>query len=634
MFRLLSLIFLFHLPHISTAWDVSITVTNGVHLAKEGNGSLVAVHKIDLIGPYHETTRPLVHDPKRDILYISGIIQSNATVIYRVNLSTGYQEKLVITDTNVPAKMEGKILGIEHDYIKNTLFWSNGQGGKILKVELNDSSMQQVVLHDSDISKLITSGLALDQCSQILFWTSYIVRDGVGYIESSNLDGSNRIKLHQNNLHNPTDLTIDQAARKLYWCDMKAGSLYTIERSNLDGSSREELIAGSGVQPTSIALTAKFIYWINIESEKFERMEKDTKAKQQETIFNYEADRPRSIGSHKSIQKCASDDTVVEIKPYPPGSSSSAQGKTSSEQDAERNMYEVEVDPSAGVCLNGGRPVASDSNILNTDDLHAKLNQNVKCKCSQNFYGQFCEKCDHCVNGKCRIGSNSSIQCNCDNGYNGSRCEHDVCFNYCLNGGSCSVENQSEPTCNCRTAEGNFQGSRCEIDCNLFCQNNPSSGIYDAGKPVCSCGGKNGLYVANMENATVSQLSDEKDSSTEMQLRFTLMAVGGLCVIFLIVIVCLITSVIRLRRRPRIKKRIIVSKNVTPTPLTCRPSPVGEQCEITIENCCNMNICETPCYEPQLRTSDKSVSKTEEKKNLLGNMEEGESGTPSQDTLY
>lgn len=43
--------------------------------------------------------------------------------------------------------------------------------------------------------------------------------------------------------------------------------------------------------------------------------------------------------------------------------------------------------------------------------------------------------------------------------------------------------------------------------------------------------------------------------------------------------------------RPRIKKTYVVHKNVTPTPLTCRPTT--EQCEITIENCCNMNICDT-----------------------------------------
>lgn len=48
-----------------------------------------------------------------------------------------------------------------------------------------------------------------------------------------------------------------------------------------------------------------------------------------------------------------------------------------------------------------------------------------------------------------------------------------------------------------------------------------------------------------------------------------------------------------LRKRPRIKKRFIGSKTVTPTPLTNRPGPATDQCEINIENCCNMNICET-----------------------------------------
>lgn len=46
-----------------------------------------------------------------------------------------------------------------------------------------------------------------------------------------------------------------------------------------------------------------------------------------------------------------------------------------------------------------------------------------------------------------------------------------------------------------------------------------------------------------------------------------------------------------LGRRPRIKKRIVVNKSITP--LTCRPQEQNQQCEITIENCCNMNICET-----------------------------------------
>lgn len=70
----------------------------------------------------------------------------------------------------------------------------------------------------------------------------------------------------------------------------------------------------------------------------------------------------------------------------------------------------------------------------------------------------------------------------------------------------------------------------------------------------------------------------------------------------LILMLCLMTmSVVTLllmgyickmrKRRPRINKRIIVNKNVTP--MTYRPHSVSQQCEITVEDCCNMNVCET-----------------------------------------
>jgi len=58
----------------------------------------------------------------------------------------------------------------------------------------------------------------------------------------------------------------------------------------------------------------------------------------------------------------------------------------------------------------------------------------------------------------------------------------------------------------------------------------------------------------------------------------------------------------------------VVTKNVTP--LTCRPTT--EQCEITIEDCCNMNICDTPCFDP--KTIQRETRK-EDKKNLLSNMD-------------
>lgn len=50
--------------------------------------------------------------------------------------------------------------------------------------------------------------------------------------------------------------------------------------------------------------------------------------------------------------------------------------------------------------------------------------------------------------------------------------------------------------------------------------------------------------------------------------------------------------------RPRIKKTFVVRRqpaSSSDTPLTNRPIAT-EQCEITIENCCNMNYCDTVSF--------------------------------------
>lgn len=61
--------------------------------------------------------------------------------------------------------------------------------------------------------------------------------------------------------------------------------------------------------------------------------------------------------------------------------------------------------------------------------------------------------------------------------------------------------------------------------------------------------------------------------------------------------------------RPKIKKTYVVRKNVTP--MTYRPAPPSERCEITIENCCNMEYCDT------VSDSDRPRKKEIVKKNCL-----------------
>lgn len=95
-------------------------------------------------------------------------------------------------------------------------------------------------------------------------------------------------------------------------------------------------------------------------------------------------------------------------------------------------------------------------------------------------------------------------------------------------------------------------------------------------------------------NATTSELVVSPTKNEEQILQYLqdpTFIILSVCLLLMIsIVVVLSVMVFRLRRRPRIKKRIIVNKNITP--LTYRPQST-EQCEITIENCCNMNVCET-----------------------------------------
>lgn len=101
----------------------------------------------------------------------------------------------------------------------------------------------------------------------------------------------------------------------------------------------------------------------------------------------------------------------------------------------------------------------------------------------------------------------------------------------------------------------------------------------------CEAGSYSILESGNYTTPDVMQESIIKFQNTTFIILSVCLLIMILIVIVLSILVC------RLRRQPRVKKRIIVNKNVTP--LTYRPQPTSEQCEITIENCCNMNVCET-----------------------------------------
>lgn len=120
-----------------------------------------------------------------------------------------------------------------------------------------------------------------------------------------------------------------------------------------------------------------------------------------------------------------------------------------------------------------------------------------------------------------------------------------------------------------------------------------------------------GLTHHSRRNHTAAALSSSADQG-DFRSVFSdpIIYLAAIVIFCLMVILALSIFICTIhKRRPRIKKRIIVNKNVTP--LTYRPQQPGtEHCEITIENCCNMNVCETvrSCFSVYLK---KKVTKVE-----------------------
>ncbi|XP_017777561.1 PREDICTED: protein cueball [Nicrophorus vespilloides] len=373
-------------------------------------------------------------------------------------------------------------------------------------------------------------------------------------IEKVSLDGTERKILISDDLFRPTGIAVDQVAERLYWADIGKGIYFRIESSNLEGKDRKVLYKGTHQDPYRIAVADKYVYWTDVVGNAIWRMSKSGDGFEPEKISVFE-EKPMGLLTNNLVYY-GNNCKELDIAIMENSNKSSV-------------FYEVPKDEEKPVCkdcLNGGQ-----------------MSEDCTCSCKRGFTGNRCENyvChNYCVNGNCRLNSMGNPKCHCPSGHSGVRCESNVCDQYCLNGGLCNAFS-SKPVCECPP---DHQGYRCEF------------------------------IISNV--TTVETLLQQETGMFDFTQM--IMIVSIISSVFIVIILTLARYAYNLKKtRPRIKKTIVVNKNVTP--LTYRPQPPTEQCEITIENCCNMNVCETPCFEPpQFRGLS---SKKDEKKNLLANME-------------
>ncbi|XP_037947527.1 protein cueball [Teleopsis dalmanni] len=541
---------------------------------------------------------------------------------------------------NVP--QEEEINGIAYDPLERILYWTDSKSIKIYKWGVKSSNKQQpaaiISFHDD---YAYPSAISLDFCKRKLYWSDLNIMSAS--IESSNLDGSNRKVIVNDDLSMAYGMVVDQFDHRLYWISGHRNNRYTIESAKLDGTDRRILFEKEGtLEQRKLAVTFDKIYWTDSKTIKSILKNNNNTL---ETTLTFDKDYPNDIVARthylKYLKGDRDCDAILKQINMPKSS------KTESDVDAYLKNS----------CLNGGT-----------------YNENSRyCVCNRGFTGSNCQinECQNfCLNGG-SCSYDNGPKCQCAKGYNGNRCQFELCYQYCMNGGVCKLDSYGNPTCTCRNT---FPGNRCEQNkeeiCELFCNIPPNDRSEVVNGYNCQCTRErmmsHNMYLEQDTLEVTTKHPVEKKETNEINQNMT----KELCTLYckiplteraslendyqcnnycqavditvhenfddicrradiwtssvIIVLICGIVACLALvflivkgihrfykPLRPQIKKTFVVRKNApaSDTPLTNRPMAT-EQCEITIENCCNMNICETPCFDPKLiQKSFKNSSK-------------------------
>ncbi|KAK0089198.1 hypothetical protein PV325_008510 [Microctonus aethiopoides] len=578
-------ILMININHV-ISWDVAVTIGQEIDFFLS-DGTLIR----NVTNRNATSFSSITYDDASHNVYLGDRRSKNGSIfVYNLQSNKNDMTTLFINENR------SHIMGIIYDPVSKSLFWTDDKERAIFKfpVGTNITSVKpEMVLNLTDE---IPRGLTIDLCSRHLYWTN--TNKSNSSISRSNIDGTNRTIIIDKNLYEPVAVAIDHRSAKLYWLDDVEGVHFKVEKSNLDGTNRERLVYERHQQPVHIAVGRDKVYWTDWTYEGIWCIEKDMTVKNSPRLwksFENMDSHPTGLVARDNAEnvdcimmtKAAENNNLMNEKKNTDYNRYDALNVNIKENNSTSKLLKL--------CLNGGY-----------------YNEAKKaCQCTQRYNGLYCERslCEnYCLHGECKVSSNNEVQCDCAPEYSGIRCEKHICSDYCLNGGNCSVR-QGEPFCSCPFS----QGRRCEEtnDITAICAIVCATQIHQLNVSYinfCSCSERN---FTNPEYNTFGY-----DSWVNLLITIFAIVVG----ILIIIVIVLSYFVNKYRRRPRVKKRFVVSKAGI-TPLTSRPQLPDDHCEIMIENCCNMNICETPCFEPKLRSPQLSTKKKEDKNCLLDNMD-------------
>lgn len=368
----------------------------------------------------------------------------------------------------------------------------------------------------------------------------------------------------------PTAIALDEQSGRIYITD-KDSKIYYINSFTTEGDDYRVDLKSSDRTPRGLAVDHEYVYYLDGNNHELRRIKKNAETNNtSQFVVRFDYDPMDVIVRSNFIDaitvdlsKCdVTEERVKELKVV-----------IENVKD-EQNQCTPVVTPK--ICLHEGYYDERSSSCICKDSRYDGA------ACEIDLCYNFCLNGGECSMEKNHLTSRLVPTCSCTKGFSGGHCELDICSNYCLNAGKCIVSDRRQPVCECSE---NFVGNRCEND-NIETQ------------PIETATPKKTIPIST----TTVKTTTEDDSSlrvlnektiTKCPVRVNLTyVILGICLTLSLLFFLIILLIIRRFHkpmRPRIRKKFVVHKNIEP--MTYRPTT--EQCEVIIEDCCNMNICDT-----------------------------------------
>lgn len=455
------------------------------------------------------------------------------------------------------------IQDIVYDFHDDALYWSNYNSGKIMRIKNLQRNKTIEVFYE--IEEVI-AGLEIDTCNRNLYFTT--TSGDNPSINVISINDKSKIRSFGEDHYNPIAITLDHQNRRLYVADAKRHSSYSIDSYDSNGNDYRNEISNTYNIPRSIAVDKEYVYYVEGEYSTLRRFSKKVEAKKTSNTTVKFPKTPNDIIVRSNF--------MVDVNQKNCKFNPSNIKKVKNE--IESSKSKVVTETPIKNCLHGGSLDKKSSN----------------CICKENFDGEFCEinLCyNFCLNnGVCTMEKSLLTQklephCSCENGFIGKHCEIDVCNNFCLNSGKCLVDRQKQPICECKS---DFAGARCEIFKVIDVPSTTITIIESINSttsiPI------NMPYEKTIEDLIPNCPSLESDKNAEVYIYI------GMGILILSLLMVVILTILLIKRKvalkPKPHKKYVIHKKMDN--LTYRPTT--EQCEVVIEDCCNMNICETVNY--------------------------------------